>query len=199
MPINSIRVPLGSRMPWFEVLDLDGRAVTTEHVPPGQVALVAFLCNHSPYVLRIEAALREAARRWLDQGVFVLGISSNDERAYPSDCRAQMRAQLERSGWPFSYAFDESQRAAKAFGAACTPEFFLYDRLGRLVYHGQFDSYSPTVDPPESNDDVSRAIESVLAGQPVARRQRAAFGCSIKWRAGNEPSYLFTSSTARAR
>ena len=194
MPIESRQIPLGRRIPWFEVVDLDGREWNTAKLPEGRPVLVAFLCNHSPYVVHIEAEIAELGVRAREDGIFFLGIASNDERAYPADRRSELRSQAERADWRFPYGFDESQRAAKSFGASCTPEFFLYDRDWRLTYHGQYDSSRPTVlEPaPDHDDDLEQAIDDMLAGRPVLRRQLPAFGCSIKWRAGNEPSYVFT-------
>lgn len=195
MPIQSLHVPLGSRIPWFEVTDLDGRVHTTADLPVGRPVVVAFLCNHSPYVLHLEKDLAAAARRWAESGVCCIGVASNDERAYPADNREELARQAARAGWTFPYGFDESQRAAKAFGASCTPEFFLYDRDGRLAYHGQYDGSRPATTTTDQSvgRDLCDAIEAVLADRPVARQQHPAFGCSIKWRAGNEPSYMFTS------
>ncbi len=192
MPVPSLKIPLGSRIPWFSVKDLDGHEWTTALLPAGSPVLVAFLCNHSPYVVHIERSLAELAREAAERGVFVLGIASNDERAYPADRRDLLKEQATRAGWMFPYGFDESQRAAKAFGANCTPEFFLHDQSHRLVYHGQYDSSRPASSEQEAvtGEDVRSAIASVLAGEPVSRRQLPSFGCSVKWRAGNEPAYL---------
>jgi hypothetical protein len=193
MPIESRRVALGSRMPWFDVTDLTGRRWTTATLPETGPVLVAFLCNHSPYVTHIERSLGRVADRVAARGVFLLALSSNDQRAYPADHREKLAGQARRSGWHFPYALDETQRAAKAFGASCTPEFFLYDRDRRLAYHGQYDATRPATSSAHEADggDVLAAVEAVLLGEPVSPRQLPAFGCSIKWRAGNEPAYMF--------
>lgn len=194
MPVESHRLPLGSRVPWFEVVDLEGTTWTPEHLPLGAPILVAFLCNHSPYVVHIERSLGALAEEIRALGVVVLGIAPNDERAYPADCRNELATQARRARWQFPYGFDETQRAAKAFGAMCTPEFFVYDRDWKLAYHGQYDSSRPaSADAiPVTGGDLLTAVEATIHGRPVRRRQVPAFGCSIKWRAGSEPAYMFT-------
>lgn len=179
-------------MPWFEVTTLEGSRWTTATLPEGRPSVVAFLCNHSPYVRHIEAALKTLSEDLAQLGVAVLAIASNDARAYPADSPSKLLAQVERTGWPFPYALDEDQRSARAFGASCTPEFFVYDGDRRLVYHGQFDGSRPASSTDVADGaDVRRAVEAVLAGDAVSPRQAPAFGCSIKWRAGNEPAYMF--------
>lgn len=194
MPVESIRIPLGTRIPWFDLEDLGGQRFTTADCPTGRPVLIAFLCNHSPYVVQIEQSLAQLADDLARQDVFVLAIASNDARAYPADDLEHLVAQVKRSGWPFPYCLDPDQRAAKAFRAACTPEFFLYDEDARLAYHGQFDGSRPgaSAEGPAGADLIA-AVNAVLESKPVARTQHAAFGCSIKWSAGNEPSYVFTS------
>jgi peroxiredoxin len=194
MPIPSIDLPLGTRMPWFRVIDLEGRTWTTEAVDGKPVSVIAFLSRHSPYVKHIEMNLGATAQRLLDQNVLVLGISTNDARAYPSDGAALLNEQARRAHFTFPYATDADQQAAKAFRASCTPEFFVYDKELRLIYHGQYDDSRPDNDIAPSGNSVLQAVDAALKGEVVSGDQPTSLGCSIKWRAGNEPSYVLAFS-----
>jgi peroxiredoxin len=196
MAIPSLRLPLGTRLPWFNVEDLDGTRWTTSTIQPTGRApvLVAFLCQHSPYVERIERHLGKAMADVASRGVTVLGIASNDTASYPSDSPPQLRAQAERAAFTFPYCLDPDQQAAKAFQASCTPEFFLFNRDWRCVYHGRYDGTEEGEEP--TGRDLLDAVEATLADDVVAREQQPSCGCSIKWRAGNEPSYLFDYQSA---
>jgi peroxiredoxin len=177
-------------MPWFRVTDLDGRVWTTADADGKPESVVAFLSQHSPYVKHIETHLGAACARLLGEGVMVLAISPNDISAYPSDSPKMLQAQVTRAGLSFPYAVDPSQRAAKAFRASCTPEFFVYDRELRLVYHGQYDSSRPDNDFETTGVDVLQAVHATVRREVVSGVQPRSLGCSIKWRAGNEPGYL---------
>jgi len=190
MPIPSLPLPLGARMPWFEVLDLDGRPWSTADADGRPASMIMFLSRHSPYVKHIERNIGSCAGALLEQGIMVLAISSNDARAYPSDSRELLKEQASRAGFGFPYATDETQQAAKAFQACCTPEFFVYDRELRLVYHGQYDHSRPDNRIAVSGCDVLQAIQATCVGEIVSGDQPATLGCSIKWRAGSEPSYV---------
>ena len=190
MPIPSLDLPLGARMPWFGVIDLDDNTWSTRDADKKPVSVIAFLSRHSPYVKHIERHLGVAAQRLLDEGVLVLGISANDPIAYPSDRPEMLREQVRRAGFTFPYAVDGSQQAARAFQASCTPEFFVYDHELRLVYHGQYDSSRPDNDLPITGEDLLQAVEDARGGDVVSGDQPASLGCSIKWRAGNEPGYV---------
>jgi peroxiredoxin len=190
MPIPSLDLPLGARMPWFKVTDLEGHAWSTPDADGKPVSVIAFLSRHSPYVKHIEEHLGTAAQTLLDEDVMVLGISANDPTAYPSDRPKMLREQVGRAHFTFPYAVDKSQQAARAFQANCTPEFFVYDRELRLVYHGQYDSSRPDNDLDVTGGDVLQAVEDARSGEVVSGNQPASLGCSIKWRAGNEPGYV---------
>jgi peroxiredoxin len=177
-------------MPWFSVTDLDGRVWTTADADGKPVSVIAFLSRHSPYVKHIETHLGATARRLLDDNVMVLGISANDARAYPSDSREMLGEQVRRANFAFPYAVDENQQAAKAFEASCTPEFFVYDRELRLVYHGQYDGSRPDNHVEVTGRDVLQAVDATRMGEVVSGDQPTSLGCSIKWRAGNEPGYV---------
>ena len=190
MPISSNMVPLGSRLPWFEVSDLEGVRWTTKSLVEQQSLVVAFMCSHSPYVRTIEQAFGTFAEEALAKGVLVLAISSNDVRAYPSDDVDELRLQAERANWNFPYCLDRLQTAARSFGAACTPEMFLFDRDWRLIYHGQFDASRPGNPIAPSGQDLRAAMDAMLADEVVPQDQDRGFGCSVKWSAGNEPASL---------
>lgn len=194
MPIPSLRVPLGKRLPWFSVTGLEGEIWDTSTLPEGRPVLIAFLCNHSPYVQHIERDLGPRLSTLPRSRITVLAISSNDVVSYPSDSQEMLREQATRAGFGFPYCIDAGQQAAKAFGASCTPEFFVYDLDWRLSYHGQYDSSRPGTGVPVSGRDLLTAVAAVCDDDVVPAEQPASFGCSIKWRAGHEPSYAFTNS-----
>lgn len=177
-------------MPWFSVTDLNGRVWTTADADSKPASVVAFLSRHSPYVKHIETHLGRATRQLLDEGVMVIGISANDARAYPSDGQDMLREQAQRADFVFPYAIDETQQAAKAFQASCTPEFYVYDRELRLVYHGQYDPSRPDNHVEVTGEDLLQAADATSKGEIVNGDQDTSLGCSIKWRAGNEPSYV---------
>jgi peroxiredoxin len=177
-------------MPWFRVEDLTGKIWSTPDADEKPVSVIAFLSRHSPYVKHIEAHVGVAAAKLLADGVLVLGISANDSEAYPSDSREMLLEQVQRAHFTFPYAIDESQQAAKAFQANCTPEFFVYDHELRLVYHGQYDGSRPDNDTEVTGKDVLQAVDAARNGEVVSGDQPTSLGCSIKWRAGNEPGYV---------
>ena len=177
-------------MPWFRVSDLTGREWTTADADARPVSVIVFLSRHSPYVKHIECHLAVLAQRLVAADVLVLAISANDASAYPSDAPAMLREQVNRVGFNFPYALDESQQAAKAFQATCTPEFFVYDEELRLVYHGQYDDSRPDNAKPVTGGNVLQAVEAARNDEVVSGDQPLSLGCSIKWRAGNEPAYI---------
>lgn len=191
MPIKSRPIPLGSRLPWFSITDLDGKLWRADSFSPNAPVLVAFICNHSPYVRHIEQAMAKILNAYLDRGLQIIAISPNDVNSYPVDNLEMTRAQVRRAQFRFAYAVDIDQQAAKAFMASCTPEFFLYDTDRRLVYHGQFDDSRPGNGIPVTGQDIVNAIEAAFMGDLVPSEQDASFGCSVKWTPGREPAYVF--------
>ena len=179
MAVESAMVALGSPLPGFRLRDLTGNAVSSESFA-GEPLLVAFLCNHCPYVKHIERGLTETLQRHPD--LHVVGICTNDAAAYRDDASAGLAEQAARAGWAFPYLIDESQQVGRAFGAACTPDFFLYDADGRLAYRGAMDSSTPGNGAPVTGALLDEAIGLVLAGQRVPEPHRPSMGCSIKWR-----------------
>ena len=179
MAIASQMVDLHSPMPAFELPDLAGVTVASRSFA-GAPLLVAFMCNHCPYVQHVEARFGELVRAHPD--LPVVAICSNDARGYPEDAPAHLAEQAQRAGWSFPYLVDESQDVGRAFRAACTPDFFLYDAEGRLAYRGAMDDSTPGNGQPVTGVLLEDALTRVLAGQPVPEPHRPSLGCSIKWR-----------------
>jgi peroxiredoxin len=178
MAVESMMVPVGTPAPDFALPDLAGAVVRRADVD-GPL-LVAFLCNHCPYVRHIEGRLAQVVAA--AEGVAVVGICTNDAEAYPDDAPEHLAEQARRAGWTFPYLVDADQSVGRAYGAACTPDFFLYDRDGRLAYRGAFDDSTPGNGRPVTGRLLADALERVLQGEPVPEPHRPSMGCSIKWR-----------------
>jgi hypothetical protein len=146
-----------------------------------------FLCNHCPYVKHIRSALADFAGEYLPKGLAIVGISANDAARYPADSPEMMKREKDEVGYPFPYLYDETQEVAKAYGASCTPDFFLYDSQ-RLVYRGQFDDSRPGNEIAVTGSDLRAAVDAVLAGGTPSKEQKPSIGCNIKWKPGNEPA-----------
>lgn len=189
----STMIPLGTPAPDFRLPDTDGRLVARDDFKGGPALLVMFVCNHCPFVVHVRDALSQLVREWSARGVAVVAISSNDEARYPQDGPVAMADAKQRHDLPYPYLFDATQAVALAYHAACTPDFFLYDKDFRLAYRGQLDASRPGNELPISGADLGRAIDDVLAGRAVTAEQRPSMGCNIKWReenlAGNMPAY----------
>jgi thiol-disulfide isomerase/thioredoxin len=151
---------------------------------------VAFICNHCPFVKHVRAGFTALATEYQARGVTVVAIASNDAQAYPEDGPGGMVAEVKEAGYTFPYLFDETQEVAKAYGAACTPDFFVFDRERRLFYRGQMDGSRPGNGVPVTGEDLRNALDAVLVGRPAPEVQRPSLGCNIKWRPGNEPAYF---------
>jgi peroxiredoxin len=182
-------LPLGTAMPPFSLPDLDGRVVTDRDFPDASALLVAFICPHCPYVKHVRDAFAQVVREYQPRNVAVVAINSNDAQAFPDDDPAGMRREASAAGFSFPYLYDESQEIAKAFHAACTPDFFVFDRDRRLAYRGQFDSSRPKSATPVTGADLRRALDAVIAGQAVPSTQLPSVGCNIKWKPRNAPTY----------
>ena len=177
---------LGTPAPALSLPDtISGETVSLESLAGQRALLVVFLCRHCPYVQHVKHGLAELARDYAQQDVAIVGISANDPAAYPDDAPPRLKEMAQEAGWTFPVLFDETQAVAPSFGAAFTPDFYLFDAERRLVYHGQFDASRPRNDVPVTGADVRAAIDAVLAGRPVAAEQSPSFGCSIKWKAAN--------------
>lgn len=183
MAIASTLVPLGTPAPDFRLPDVTGRShCLADFAAP--VLVVAFVCNHCPYVKHVEVAL---GRFTPSDHLSLVAICSNDESRYPDDAPAQLVEQAERAGWAFPYLVDAEQSVAKAYGAVCTPDFFVYGPDRMLAYRGAFDPSTPGNDQPVTGADLRDAIDLIAAGQPVPEPHRPSMGCGIKWLPGNEP------------
>jgi peroxiredoxin len=185
----STMTALGTPAPDFRLPDTTGKIVARDDFRDAPGLLVAFICNHCPYVKHIRQGLAAFAREYGKKGLAIVGINSNDVVAYPDDSPAKMAEEAKAAGYTFPYLFDESQAVAKAYAAACTPDFFLFDRDRKLVYRGQFDASRPGNGIPVTGEDLRAACDAVLAGKPVPAEQRPSIGCNIKWKRGNEPQY----------
>ena len=181
---------LGTEATEFTLPDPYGNLVSLSDFDDVNALLVVFMCNHCPYVVNIQHALTAFAREMMPEGLAMVGINSNDVERYPEDSPERMKDDIERLGYPFPYLFDESQEVARAYDAACTPDFFLYDKDRRLVYRGQFDDSRPRNGIEPSGADLRAAVEAVLNGRPVPEQQIPSIGCNIKWKPGNEPESL---------
>ncbi|KUJ83550.1 thioredoxin family protein [Microbulbifer flavimaris] len=173
--------PLGTSMPSFSLPDASGTPLSSKDLPRGPV-LVAFICNHCPFVKHLAAEFSEFAREYQEAGLTVIAINSNDYANYPDDSPDKMQEEIAARGYVFPYLVDESQEVARAFGAACTPDFFLFDAERRLVYRGQFDDSRPGNDEPINGKDLRAATDLVLAGKKPVENQKPSVGCNIKWK-----------------
>jgi peroxiredoxin len=185
----STMLPLGSKAPAFRLPDTSGATVSLGDFKGAPALLVIFLCNHCPFVKHVRNELAGLAKEYQGKGVAVVGISANDVVSHPDDSPAMMAREKAAVGYTFPYLYDESQAVAKAYEAACTPDFFVFDRDQTLVYRGQLDSSRPGNSIPVTGNDLRAALDAVLAGKPVATDQKPSIGCNIKWKPGNEPAY----------
>lgn len=185
----STMLPLGTQAPAFNLPNVDGQMVSLDDFKSAPALLVVFMCNHCPFVIHIADALAQMARDFQAKGVAVVGINANNPATHPADSPEQMVHEAENRGYTFPYLFDETQEVAKAYRAACTPDFFLFDKDKKLVYRGQMDDSRPDSGIPVTGKDLRAAVDAVLAGKPVPEPQKPSIGCNIKWKPGNEPDY----------
>jgi len=186
---NSTMLALGTKAPEFSLPDFDGRVHSLTDFSNAKGLVVAFICNHCPFVKHVRAEFAKFARDYFSNGIAVVAINSNDLQTYPQDGPAGMKEEAQSAGYIFPYLLDESQSVAKAYQAACTPDFYLFDSQQRLVYRGQFDSSRPGNSYPVNGADLRAATGALLKGNSISDDQIPSIGCNIKWRAGNAPSY----------
>ena len=186
----STMAPLGMKAPAFRLPDVvSGRAVSLDDFKSAPALLVMFICNHCPYVKHVREHLAQLVREYQARGVAVVGISSNDALQFPDDGPEKMKQEARAAGYTFPYLYDEDQEVAKQYRAACTPDFFVFDKDRRLVYRGQMDDSRPSSGRPVTGKDLRAALDAVLAGRPVSADQKPSMGCNIKWKEKNAPEY----------
>lgn len=186
----STMLPLGTKAPAFSLPNVDGRDVSPADFAGAPAYVIVFMCNHCPYVKHIAPELARLASEYQGRGVAFIAINSNDVASHPADSPEQMIHEVEERGYTFAYLFDETQDVAKAYKAACTPDFYVFDKEQKLVYRGQLDSSRPGNNAPLNGQDLRAALDAVLAGKPVSAEQRPSIGCNIKWKPGAEPAYF---------
>ncbi|MGK7939279.1 MAG: thioredoxin family protein [Crocosphaera sp.] len=187
----STMLPLGTKAPDFSLEDVvSGNKISLDTFAEKKALLVMFICVHCPFVKHLQDALAEVGKEYVDKGLGIVAISANDIIKYPDDAPDKMKIMAETLGFNFPFCYDESQEVAKAYTAACTPDFFLFNKDNMLVYRGQFDDSRPGNDIPITGVDLKAAIESVLIERTIDNQQKPSIGCNIKWKAGNEPPYF---------
>jgi peroxiredoxin len=187
---STMKLPLGAEAPSFDLPDASGSRVSLAGLEGSAALLVAFICQHCPYVKHVRGGFAALAAEYQGRGVAVVAIASNDVQQYPEDGPDGMAREAAEARYTFPYLFDETQEVAKAYGAACTPDFFVFDRDRRLVYRGQMDGARPGNGVPVTGEDLRRALDAALAGAAAPQVQRPSLGCNIKWKPGNEPVYF---------
>ncbi len=186
----STMLPLGVKAPDFSLPNMDGRTVSLDDFRDSAALVVVFMCNHCPFVKHVAKELARLAKEYQARNAAFVGINSNDVDIYPEDSPPMMRLESHNRGYTFPYLFDESQEVAKAYRAACTPDFFVFDRDRLLVYRGQMDSSRPGNNIPVTGIDLRAALDAVLEDKPVAADQKPSIGCNIKWKNGSQPDYF---------
>ena len=186
----STMLPLGTTAPDFTLPNVDGRILSLADVTGPAGTVVMFICNHCPFVKHVADELARLGREYMPRGVGFVAISSNDVASHPADSPEQMVREAEDRGYPFPYLYDETQEVAKAYHAACTPDFYVFDAGRKLVYRGQLDPSRPGSDVPVTGRDLRAAVDALLAGRPPLTQQIPSLGCNIKWKPGNHPAYF---------
>lgn len=187
----STMLPLGTPAPDFDLPDTTqpGQRVSLSDFADSKLLVAAFLCNHCPFVKHVQKELAAMAKEYQPRGAAFVGISSNDVENYPDDAPDKMMTEAKNAGYTFPYLYDESQAVAKAYRAACTPDFYVFDANRKLIYRGQMDDSRPKSDVPVTGSDLRAALDAALAGKPLPADQKPSIGCNIKWKPGNEPQY----------
>jgi peroxiredoxin len=187
----STMLSLGTQAPDFQLPDVvSGQTISLSTFAQKKALLVMFICRHCPFVKHVKKELAQLGKDYINKGLGIVAISTNDAKNYPDDAPELLKAMAIELDFNFPFCYDESQETAKAYTAACTPDFFLFDAKQQLVYRGQLDESRPSNGKPVTGADLRAAIDAVLADKPVAGEQKPSIGCNIKWKPGNEPSYF---------
>jgi peroxiredoxin len=187
---SSTMLPLGTQAPNFQLLDVtSGSTISLETFADKQALLVMFICRHCPFVKHVQREIARIGKEYAPRSLGIVAISANDVANYPDDAPDKLKVMAKELDFNFPLCYDESQETAKAYTAACTPDFFLFDKNRNLVYRGQLDESRPGNDKPVTGKDLRSAIEAVLADKEVSQDQKPSIGCNIKWKIGNEPKY----------
>ncbi len=186
----STMLSLGTEAPDFELPQTDGYMVYRDDFKGKKGLLVIFMCNHCPYVIHVREEIAKLAKEYQAKDIGVVAINANNVDTHPADSPEKMAEESQNAGYTFPYLYDETQEVAKAYNAACTPDFFLFDGELKLFYRGQLDDSRPKSDVPVTGKDLRGALDALLAGQSAAEKQIPSMGCNIKWKPGNEPAYF---------
>ena len=187
----STMLPLGTTAPDFNLVDVESeKQISLANFSGKKALLVMFICRHCPFVKHVQTELAKIGKDYSQTDLGIIAISSNDVKNYPDDAPDKLKQMLKELGLNFPLCYDETQEVAKAYTAACTPDFFLFDADLKLAYRGQLDDSRPSNDKPVTGEDLRAAIDTVLSGKPVTGDQKPSIGCNIKWKQGNEPSYF---------
>lgn len=177
-------IPLGTQAPDFTLKDVvSGEKKSLSELKSDRATVITFICNHCPFVKHVLDGLLQLANDYIPRGISFIAINSNDVEAYPDDSPENMKKLAEEKKFPFVYLFDETQEVAKAYQAACTPDFYIFDGSMKLVYRGQLDDSRPGNEIPVTGKDIRAALDAILAGEPVSEDQKPSIGCNIKWKA----------------
>ncbi len=189
--VESTMLPLGTAAPAFALPSVvSGEIITLDTFADDPALLVMFICRHCPFVKHVEQELARIGKDYISQGLGIVAISANSLQTHPQDGPEHLKTQAEEVGFTFPYCFDETQAVAKAYTAACTPDFFVFDQAKTLVYRGQLDDSRPSNGVPVTGQDLRAALDAVLAGQAMTGPQKPSVGCNIKWTPGNAPAYF---------
>lgn len=180
---SSSMLPLGTAAPEFYLVDvMSGEKISLDYAKQAKGIVIMFICNHCPYVRHISKGLTQLANDYLGKDICFIAINSNDVTQYPDDSEENMKKTAVKEGYPFPYVFDETQEVAKAYQAACTPDFYVFDKKRKLVYRGQFDDSRPGNNLEITGESIRSALDSLLAEQPINPQQKPSLGCNIKWK-----------------
>lgn len=179
----STMLPLGTRAPQFHLLDVgSGKNLSLNDAKSNIATVIMFICNHCPYVRHIQPKLVDIAKNYQKKGISFVAINSNDVKNYPADSPSNMKKEIDIKGYTFPYLYDETQEVAKAYHAACTPDFYVFDKNLACVYRGRFDDSTPGNSNPVTGKELTRALDAILIGNPIDQNQKPSVGCNIKWK-----------------